>query len=71
MDFFDYLFAGLALVMFALGIASLAGFFITGMWHCLFCSAMPFGMVGVWYYEDYYSKNIPIKALWQRKNTKR
>lgn len=70
MAFFDYTLAVLAVIMFLLGITSVAGFFITGLWHCLYLSVLSFGMVGVWYYENYYSQNSPLKPLWQKKNTK-
>lgn len=68
MDFFDYMMAALALAMIIIGIASLIGFFITGMWHCLFIALIDLGMVYIWYYEDYYSKG---KSIWQRKSTKK
>ena len=68
MDFFDYMIAALALAMLIIGIASLAGFFITGMWHCLLFAGMAFGMVVIWYYEDIHPK---ASALWQKKNTEK
>lgn len=68
MDFFDYMMAALALAMFLIGIASLVGFFITGMWHCLLLAGMAFGMVGIWYHEDIHPK---LSELWQKKNTEK
>lgn len=68
MDFFDYMIAALALAMLLIGIASLAGFFITGMWHCLLFAGMAFGMVGIWYHEDIHPPKV--SALW-KKNTEK
>lgn len=68
MDFFDYMMAALALAMFLIGIASLVFFFITGMWHCLLCTGMAFGMVDIWYHEDIHPK---VSMLWQKKNTEK
>ncbi len=53
MELFNKLIAVLAIIMLLLGIALIAGFIITGMWHCLLLAAMAIGMAGIWYYDDY------------------
>lgn len=68
MDFFDYMMSALALAMFLIGIASLVGFFFTGMWHCLLITGIALVMVGIWYHEDIHPK---ISALWQKRNTEK
>ena len=39
-----------------LGIGSLVGFILTGMWHCLLVSVMCAGLIWAWYTEDYTSE---------------
>lgn len=68
MDFFDYMMAAMAFVMVIIGITSLIGFINTGMWHCLICAGIAFGMVGIWYHEDIHPK---LSELWQKKNTEK
>lgn len=59
------------MLIFALiGVTEIVGFLLTLMWHCLLFAAMSFGMVWVWYKEDYKSKGKSLSALWQKKNTK-
>lgn len=45
-------------VLFAIaGVASLVGWIITGMWHCLMFAAIGAALTWVWYNEDYKSKH--------------
>lgn len=58
---------GLMMIFALIGVTSIIGGFITGMWHCLLIGAMALVLPYVWYEEEYKSKG---KSLWQKKNIK-
>lgn len=68
--FGDIMMAAFMLIFALIGITEIVGFLLTWMWHCLLFAAMSFGMVWVWYKEDYQSKGKSLSTLWQKKNTK-
>ena len=58
---------GLMMIFALIGVTSIIGGFITGMWHCFLIGAMALVIPYVWYEEEYKSKG---KSLWQKKNIK-
>ena len=58
---------GLMMVFVLLGITSIIGGLITGMFYCFIMAAMAFALPYVWYVEEYKSKG---KSLWQKRNIK-
>ena len=58
---------GLMMIFALIGLTSIIGGFITGMWHCFLIGAMALVLPYVWYEEEYKSKG---KSLWQKKNIK-
>ena len=58
---------GLMMIFALIGVTSIIGGFITGMWHSFIIGAMALVLLYVWYVEDYKSKG---KSLWQKKNIK-
>lgn len=54
-------------VMLLLGVASIVGGIMTGMWHCFLISGMTLVLAYAWYNEEYKGKR---KSLWRKKTTK-
>ena len=59
--------AAIVVIMLLLGVVSIAGGIVTGMWHCFLIGGMMLALAYVWYNEEYKDKR---KSTWQKKNTK-